>query len=245
MQPHTGKRAQSVSPHDAVVISALISALSFIPVLSAECHGLNDSQRRLTSQIRREPAVERATPSPTHSLLKPRMVLCDLHQLAANVWKSLRCRKSIPQRWPRPLPSSKSLNVVWSCSSFWPTRSRTCHNHEGHACVPQGALWRLLLCVSRAFVVGDMALFQLWSSQAEVSTFVSTLQGGAPAIRPSSRYHSAWRAPRGRPCSYRPSAGSTPTRPPHPAVNRARGTCSRLRAARRRVQSPQSPRRAH
>ena len=34
----------------------------------------------------------------------------------------------MPHRWPRPLPSIRSMKVVWSCSSLRPIASRTRHS---------------------------------------------------------------------------------------------------------------------
>ena len=61
--------------------------------------------------------------------LKPRFSLfAGAHHPSPNCRNACRAGQSIPHRWPLPLPSSKSLNVVWSCSSFCPTFSRTFHS---------------------------------------------------------------------------------------------------------------------
>ena len=42
----------------------------------------------------------------------------------------------MPQRCPRPFPSTRSMKVVWSCSSFSPTARRT--RHSAIAAMPFG-----------------------------------------------------------------------------------------------------------
>eukprot|EP00965_Chrysotila_dentata_P031400 1046593-Pleurochrysis_carterae.AAC.1 len=50
------------------------------------------------------------------------------HHSSANACHSLRCGGLMPHRWPRPFPSIRSMKVVWSCSSFCATASRTLHS---------------------------------------------------------------------------------------------------------------------
>ena len=46
----------------------------------------------------------------------------------ANSLNAARVAGVMPHRWPRPLPSIRSMKVVWSCSSLRPIASRTRHS---------------------------------------------------------------------------------------------------------------------
>mmetsp|Transcript_37813 Transcript_37813/g.88480 ORF Transcript_37813/g.88480 Transcript_37813/m.88480 type:complete len:211 (+) Transcript_37813:656-1288(+) len=84
---------------------------------------------RQTSKICRVPARPRAGDE-TEAMprLNGRPLLDSSHHAWANAFHSLRCCGSIPHRWPRPLPSIRSMKVVWSCSSLCATARRIRHS---------------------------------------------------------------------------------------------------------------------